>query len=265
MSVEQILNSAPDTAETATLEPVQVEEVALETQEAPEVEAKEPEPEEIPFPKKALKALSRRDRQIGKLRAELQQREAELQRFQQAPTSPQTKGPQEEQFDNYGDYLKAVGRFEAQQEREAETSQKQKEQSTQAQEAWVAEREAYVSEKAQEAIKSVPDFQNLLMEHSDVVNEFPPYLQTAFYELDNAPMAFYALAKEGKLEGLLTMSPGRAIMEIGKAEERGIAMARNKPVTRAPAPLSANKGTASGYPRLEAMSGDEILKAIRKG
>ena len=217
-----------------------------------------PEPEDVPFPKKAVNALSRRDKQIGKLQAQLAAERAELAKYrEQQPKDSQV--PSEESFDNYGEYLKAKNRAEFEQEQSEKTKQTQQQQDSQFQERWVQERTQFTLQKADEAMASVPDFQSVIDEYRDVGAEFPPYLENAFLELDNAPMAFYALAKEGKLESLLTMSPARAIMEIGRAEVRGEALSKAKPVTKTPPPIEGLKGTGSSTKSLDTMNHDQLM------
>jgi hypothetical protein len=239
-------------------------EQATPVSEEPKVEG-EAQPvkteEDIPFPKKAINALSRRDKQIGRLRAEAQQYKAELEKLQaQAqPKENQPKksdGPQEDQFDNYGDYLKAVARYEARQEL-AQGQPKQEPVDIQEQ-VWIAKREEYVGQQATALLETNPEYQQILTENADILDAMPPHVERAFLEAENAPLAFVALANEGKLEELLTMSPTKAAMEIAKAEIRGEAMVKAKKVTNAPTPLSANKGSGQVGKSLDAMSGKEL-------
>jgi len=267
--ITQVTESAQQALDNQNLDDAIATEEGAETKETKEVEQKEPAKSEddVPFPKKAINALSRRDKQIGKLRAELQQRDLELQRYQQQQSqkqAPDSDVPNEDSFDNYGDYLKAIARYEAKQELAQGTKQQQEQQRSASQQAWIAERQDYVAVKAQEAIDSVPDFQQVMSENVDIVESFPPHIEHLFLEADNAALAFYALAKEGKLESLLEMSPARAAMEIGRAEDRGVAMTKAKPVTKAPTPISASKGTGTVGKTLDRMSTEELLAFVNK-
>lgn len=238
------------------------------TKEIPKVEPSEPEaaeakPEEQ-FPKKAVNALSRRDKQIGKQRAQIEQLNAELARFRQQPAQqtqkPANTGePKEDDYKNFADFIDAKNAYRIEQGF-AKFEGKQKEtQKSQQEQAWIAQREQAVRTTAQTFIKENPDAQAVIEEFADLADEFSPELQRAFLEADNAPLAFYNLAKEGKLEDLMQMSPARAAMEIGRAQ----AQALTKPKTKAPTPLPASRGSVAGGKRPEDLSGDEIRSWMR--
>lgn len=222
--------------------------------------------DEVVFPKKAVNAISRRDKQIGKLRAEIAQRDAELARFRQSEPRQEVKqsGPREEDYDNYADYLEA--KLEAKLEQkwsqtQAKQTQEYQKTQQQAQEiAWKQEREDYVAEKASEVVKVYPALSEIVQEYADVLDSFPPHIEQVWLEADNAPLALIALANEGKLEALAHMSPAKAAMEIAKAEIRGEQIAKTKPITKAPAPMASVKGSGSGPKALDDMSWDELKK-----
>ena len=256
---------APETDAPSAEVEVATKEMTPEDAEAAKTAPKAED--DVPFPKKAVNALSRRDRQIGKLRAEQQQLHAELQRLK-AQAQPQEQSnsqrpsdyPDEDKFDNYGDFLKAVARYEARQEMaEGSKRQQQEFQSIQEQQ-WVAKREAEIADQASEAASSIPDFAQTIAEYSDVIDSFPPQLERLFLECEEPAMAFYALAKEGKLEDLIHMTPYRAAMEIGRAQDRGSALSQRKPITKAPAPIAPAKGIGSTGKSLADMDASEMLK-----
>lgn len=250
--INQAIESTPsiEAQVEAPVEQAPAETTPTETQEP-----------EVIFPKKAVNAISRRDKQIGKLQAQLAAERAELAKYrEQQPKTPVDNSPKEDAFDNYGEYLKAVARYEAKQEL-SESTKKQEETQAQARdEAWTLERSQYATERATKAIETIPEYKNLLMEHADVLQSLPPHLEKAFLEADAPELAFYALAKEGRLEALLDMSPSRAAMEIGRAEIRGEALSKAKPVTRTPAPIEGIKGVGGAGKSLETMNSTELLK-----
>jgi hypothetical protein len=259
-----------------TVEGASVPDAQVETQEVSATEPQEQTdegtqeaPKEVkdPWPKSAKNKVSRLERETRILRAQQREYMAELEKLRQPqPKEPQKSNngePVDTDFDNYGDYLKAVARHEAKQEL-LQGQQKQQEQTLSAQEAkWVEERSLSVAEKANEIIESNPKYAELLQDNIDIVDTFPPAIERAFLEADNAPAAFIALAEEGRLEALAYMSPAKAAMEIARAEIRGEAMLKAKPITNAPAPLSPNRGTGNAGKTLENMKGDDILKIIR--
>lgn len=221
-----------------------------------------PKEEEAPFPKKAINALSRRDKQIGKLRAEREAYLNELTKLREEQAKALApKEPTEEQFESYGEYLKALTKFHATQVQPAQPQQPQ--QPDYRQQQMIAQRDQAIAIKSQEAMKAIPDYQSVIQEHAEIADSFPEELQNAFYEAENPGLALYTLAKEGRLYDLVDMTPARAAMEIARAEVRGQQIMSRKPVTNAPAPISAAKGSGPATQRLETMSADEILKAAR--
>lgn len=252
---------APKVEDSATEPTDQTEEGS---QEAPKTEVKDP------WPKSAKNKVSRLERETRILRAREQEHLAELVNYRKQIQQPQNNqpnkadGPQEDQFDNYGDYLKAVARYEAKQELAQSQPKPQEQPQVSVQEqVWVAKREDAVAEQAKALLQTNPEYQQILNDNSDILDAMPPHIERVFLEADNAPLAFIALAEEGKLESLLSMSPARAAMEIAKAETRGEAMVKAKKITSAPAPLSPNKGSGQVGKSLDAMSGKE-LNAWRK-
>lgn len=259
---EEIINQAFETAETSTPSPEPIEQATVTEDKAP-AEAIEPS-EEVAFPKKAVNALSRRDKQIGKLQAQLAAERAELAKYREQQTKVADNSPKEESFENYGEYLKALARHEAKQELSQTSKQQQDQQAAAQQEVWHADRTEYALDKAREAINSIPDYKQLFMENSDVLQSLPPHIERAFLEADEPALAFYALAKEGKLETILDMSPARAAIEIGRAEVRGMALSKARPVTKAPAPIDSLKGVGGAQKTLDTMNSKELMAWVSK-
>ena len=253
--INQVIDTVPTSPEATTSEPI-------DTTAAPENTLPEPhEPDDVPFPKKAVNALSRRDKQIGKLQAQLAAERAELSKYreQQAKT-PTDNSPKEQSFDNYQEYMKAVARYEAKQEISENYKQQESQQSAFKEEAWVSERSEYATERAKKAMDSIPEYRQLIVEHADILQSLPPHLERAFLEADAPELAFYALAKEGRLDTLLDMSPSQAAMAIGRAEVRGEALSKARPVTRTPAPIQGVKGAAGSTKTLDNMNSSELMK-----
>lgn len=237
----------------------QVAEPVATTEEAPEPEAQvEPsadsKPEPDAFPKKAVNALSRRDKQIGKLRAERQQLQAELEQLRSKIQAPQTQNnqvkdqdgsPKEADFDNAFDYLKAVAKYEAKQELATGQKQQREQEYETKQQQYLQQRTQAAADLSTKYVSEIADYQQVVSEYSDVLDALPEAVQIAFLEADDPAIAAYQLAKEGKLEDLFNMSPYQAAMMIAKAEERGIAASKQKPVTKAPAPIASAKGTGT--------------------
>lgn len=252
----------------------------VETPDAPEavepdvIQEAEPEApqqtdEDKPFPKKAVNAITRRDRQIGKYKAQLEdqnRRFAEMQRQIEELTQksqPKAKEPNEADFDNYGDYLKALATFKP----VDQTTEKVDPEKIQQEAFQKAQKQIYynqrleaVTQQAQKAMQEVPGLSQIIDEYSDVLDSFPPEIEMAFLEADNAPMAFYALAQDGKLEQLAQMTPTQAAMEIARAQIRGEQMAKASKVSKAPQPIQGVKPGGAGGKSLSDMSADELMK-----
>lgn len=180
--------------------------------------------------------------------------------------SPQLEtAPKEEDFDSYGDYLRADARWAAKQEL-AERDTKTKEAAietakTHAVNAQKVERINEVANQEQEFAKTNPEYNALYKEHGDFMDNLPLQIAEALMEAENAPLALFALMKEGKLEGLEDMSPYKISMEIGKAELRGQSyLTQQNKATNAPTPIQAARGTTSASKSLENKSVEELMK-----
>jgi len=281
MSDEYIDAIIAESSAAATPEPAQ--QPAADAPK-PDAAAKEPpadpnaEPNEadgdddrIEFPKKALNALSRRDKTIGKLRAELAaarsanpaatpqpQPQPKPQSPAQPPAAQGDGAPKMEDYKNYADYLEARSDWKIEQALASRETKQQEAQQQTTEQKWVTERETAVETQAVEFIKATPDALAVVQENADVIDAFPAHIQRALLEADNAPLAVYNLAKEGKLEALASMSPAKAAMEIGRAQ----AQAPAKPQSKAPAPLAAARGSVAASKSLESMSGTELLQWV---
>jgi hypothetical protein len=250
------------------IENQEIESVELPEQELPEVEVNEQpevseeaeekapeEAEEITFPKKAINAIERRDKKITKYKSELAELRRELDGLKNPPK--EVSAPSEDDFETYGDYIKAIARHEAQQINKP-TIQEVKPQEV---DPYMQQRAQYASQKASEFIKTNPEYQQVYAENLDVFVDLPQQIQDAFLQVDNPPAAFYALAKEGKLEQLANVPLERAIFEIARAETRGSVA---KKITNAPTPIQSTRGVGSQNKSIDNMSPDELVKRYIK-
>lgn len=206
------------------------------------------------------KSRAKKDWQLQETNKQLAELSRKVQEFEAKQNTP--KEPSEDDFDNYGDYLKAVARHKPQgQPTEAVDPKKIHEQAFQEaqQQFYIKQRTDFVDTQIDAAKKDIPDFERLEAENEDILAELPQPILMAFLEADNAPMAFYALAKEGKLESLANMTPTRAAMEIASAQIRGEQMAKASKVSKAPTPIQGAKGNSSSTSE-DSMSGKELLK-----
>lgn len=226
--------------------------------------------DDTPFPKKAVNAISRRDRRIGQLNAQLRQANVELAQFRQHQQQTQQRGddgePSEDDFETYGEYLKAVAKHAAQKEsgqhRAADQEAVLQHRQLQAYHAWRQERGNDIDADGEALAKELPEFRQMMEENLDIVQALPPQIQQLFLQLESrdANLAFLALAQEGKLETLLHMPPQLAAVAIGRAADRGAAMLASKKTSKAPNPMAPNRGRGSGIKSEDSMSGAELLR-----
>jgi hypothetical protein len=270
--IDQVINEAAEAPVEAAIEaPIddttqatESNEEVVDTANEEEVKTVEAEsPAEEVFSKKAVRALSRRDKKLGKLQAEKAALNAELEKFrQQADKTISGDAPKEESFDNYGEYMEAVVRHKIKQEQTQNEQQEQQKQFEAKEQEWYEQRSQDVVNKSREAINDIPEYKQLFTENLDILNTMPQHVEYAFLEAEDAPLAFMALAKEGKLESLQSMSPAKVAMEIGKAEIRGAAMSKVKTITNAPSPIKPIKGAGVNIKQPHQMSADEIVNWV---
>lgn len=255
--------SAP--AETKT-EEAAPEETVTEVEITEPQASEETEEKEEMFPKKAVNALSRRDKQIGKLKAEKQQMHQELEELRQKATPKaevKDDSPKEEDFETYGEYLRAEARFAAKQElRETQTKQTESKAKLEADE-WEEDRRIAIEENHQEALKAFSDFKTLLDDNSDDKGQIPlsTAARRALLEADAGAFALRSILKDGVLDELNQMSPAKAAMMVARHEDKAIA-ASKKQTTKTPAPMTPSKGVATNSKSLDKMSPDELHKWV---
>lgn len=256
---EPLVTETPAKVETPKEEP----EAPKEAEPKEEADKVEDETDDVPFPKKAVNAISRRDKQLAKMRADMAALQAEVSRYRQPQAqtqqAPQTdnSAPKEDDFDDYGSFLEAklLHKIKMEQSVQQKTQQEQQFQSQKQQ--WVQQREVEISQKVEAHKAEIPDFMQVIEMNADIMDSLPEHIEQAFLEADDAGLAYYNLAKEGKLEALLTMSPYRAAMEIAIAQTKKPTLNR---VSGAPNPIKASSGRGVSTKDVSDMSGDELLK-----
>lgn len=256
------VNSKATAAETPTeetkVEETTAEETVVENEEV-EQKAEEPaKPETDAEKAKLLNKLSRENRKIGKLTAEKYQLKQELEALKAQKVTIKEGEPQESDFEGkpYGEYLKAVAKWEAKQLFNENQLKQVEEKTKESNDDWKQERLELARENGEMARKAFPDFDKITNEVYDILD---PKLHDVFLEADNGAFALYTLVKEGKIEELNELSPTKAAMMISRYEDKGLALSK-KPTTKAPAPLSPSKGNTIGNKSLENKSTAELLK-----
>ena len=267
---DDFISQTIQAAVTAQSEPTAVpESVEIpQTTEATEATegANQQEPIEVvdtPFPKKAVNLIDKRNKQLTKARAETYALEAELHRYREAERVQKEKPLDEATFEgNYSDFLKEQGVREYEQ-KQSETKRQQDEaiESRQDDE-WVYDRSQNLDIKAKEALSKIPDYAQVFQDNADVMEAMNPDVGRAFLEIDEPALAFYALAKEGRLEEVLSMSPFKAAMEIARAELRGISMTTLKLASKAPTPITGVRGGGSGGSKINPTDYQALKKSL---
>lgn len=234
---------------------------------APDAENREQEatPDPGAEKKKLENAISHQKGQAAKWRNQAQQErartaalEARLAKLEQGAAPKKDGPPKEADFQNYADYLEAKNAHAIEEkfvERDAKSQTSQKEAEAQA---YHNSRVAEIDKQAEAFAKEVPEIESIYNEHAETISEYSPELKKLFLEADNAPQAFYNLAKEGKLEALASMSLAKAAMEIGRAQT----LAVPKPKTKAPAPLPAARGSVPAGKSLTELTALEAHKLL---
>lgn len=199
--------------------------------------------------KNAMNRLKRENRQLRERLKSVPQQE-QLQK-----ASP----PKADDFEEYKDYIKAEAVYEMEQKL-AERDKAQAETLTKRQqEQYVNERMQVATEKAVENARSIPDYAEVMGEVGELADMMPQHIQQALLEADNGGLAFYNLAKAGKLDALEQANPYQAAYMIAAAQSMPQAQ---RPVSNAPQPMKGARGTAQGSKPFGQMNADDLYKWV---
>lgn len=245
----------------ATDEVVQSEKV----EQPNEVEDQKPVDDDA-FPKKAVNALARRDRKIGKLTA---QRDALQSRISELEQLMQQKAPREEDFQDrtYDELLAAKAEHAADKryaERELNTVKQQ--QASMDAELSASQRDL-VDESAAKAVEMFSDFQEVIEKSSVLQNgqkliPLSDEARNAFFRTENAAAALYAICKDGALDVLNSLPALEAAMMVKEYEIKAERLPQIKRKSTAPEPIPAARGRASGSKSIEDMNPEEAHKFL---
>ena len=210
--------------------------------------------------------LARERRRIGKITAQKYQEKARADSYTQQIAELQKKLPQtnaEPQIGNYTDYNKYQQdvidyRIKLATAEQAKTAPQQPTQEDYQKQLWRTQRAPALVSQLQAASQTFPDIQQKMQANVQLLDSLPQHVADAFLEADNGALAIYQLLEDGMIPHLAGMSPDTVTALIERAEDK--ALSRQKPVTKAPAPMSSAKGTAPGSKSLETMSPDEVRK-----
>lgn len=231
-------------------------------------EGEEAKPEatktEEQWPKKAVNALSKRDKQIGKLRAELDYMRQQMQKFQPQPQiQPQVKKddpPKASDFEDYESYIDAKAAYQAERLINQKLADVKQQSVREREQAYNATLDSQFQKSLDAAKASIPDFDDVMADAYD--EPVADHVIQAIKEAEDGALAAYLAVKEGLVDKLNQMSPARAAMEIARLADRAkLAASKPKPVTKAPNPMAPVRGTVHGNKSEAEMNSDELMKA----
>ena len=237
------MSEVQETVEVEQIE--EVEEVATE-QETPEVEeAKsdvqdehEGQDPEVRI-EKMDKAIKRRDKKLAQSNARLRELEAKLAEAQK-PFEPKNVNPDD--FETMDEYFKAQTEAAIENKFTQNNTDQQKAQLDAQRQQIIAERNETIREQAREVSQTLTDLPQVWQQNAATLDALPEQVTEMFYSLDNAPVAIYTLAKEGRLADLAYMNPHIAAQEIYSAQQRGAGLLRPRTQQTAPEPMRSAKG-----------------------
>jgi hypothetical protein len=236
---------------------------------APEVEATAPEAETIEVvqeapaaeqpkndPEKLAKALDRKNQKLGQKTAiihEMRRREQELLRELEQYRS--STSPKEEDSDDVQKFVDTRAEAKARAIIQEELSRVQQQSAAQ-------QRAEHFVKRVESFTDVMPDIMEVLEENRDA--DLPEYLVDAISQIPEGPAVAALAFKQDLMDEIAALPPALALMEIGKLRDvvKGLGKPA-APVTKAPAPLVAAKGTGGGSKSLESMSGKDLMKWLR--
>jgi len=236
-----------------------------DTEENTETSDANSDDDNVIFPKKAINALSRKDKQIGKLRAQLEQYKAmqmqaqPQQAEQKTLNKPSNDGePNIADFDNHIDYMRAVNKYDAQKLLEERESKQTQASQTQQEQQWLNQRINEVDKQSEEFAKEYPQITAIAQEHAETIQSLPQEIKLALLKAENPPLALLNLATSGVLDELGDMSLEDARVEIKLAlKQQPI-----KPQSKAPKPMASARGSVVTK-SFENMSPEELVKKFK--
>lgn len=240
--------SEVETSEPSTAQVVETEEDI----------GKKPDSELTPeqLAKREVNRQSHQNSKLAQLRRELRAERKLNEQLRSTPAKQEPQAPVMDNFDSLEEYMDARDAFRDSKNSTAQ-SKEQPQDDTRA-----YEMQDKLAREAEFA-RSTPEYTQLIAKNREFFGEVEKdaKLANAIIEADNAPLALYALMKEGMLDELYDLSPTRLAAEIAKAEIRGQSyLTPPKRVTNAPAPIEAAKGNGSSSTELGDKTVDQLMK-----
>ena len=235
--------------------------------EAPEAEVKE-QPKELSEVDKVKYAMQKRIDRLTAKAAELERSHIEaVEKLKQFET-PKSNAPREDDFETTEDYLKALGKYEAQQEIEAQKKAEAEALKNKSYEEKIAAKKAIFEEQEAEFRKTTPDYDEAVQ----VMNEFVSTVNTQTVEFQvfrdvlmdskNMPALSYELGKNPDLMDKLTKLPPLEIARTLFRLEYDIEKRPQKQIETQPTPPKPVSSSSKGSKSLEDMNYKELKKKM---
>lgn len=257
--------------EAIATETVVATEVAETPQDAPEAEesAVKPDSELTPeqLEKREANRVAHKNSREAKVRRENRELKQQLEQLQKPAQPPQQqtddgrpKKPNIADFEDWQLYEKAEGDYTDKltdwkiSQRDTQTQSSAKE--TQ----HVSQAAVKIESQAKDLISKTPDYKALHSKNESYLDDLPKPIMAELFKADNAPLALYALMREGRLEEIEDVSPERLGAFLAKAEMRGESyLSQPKKATTTSAPLESLKGTGRASKDESEMSVEDIM------
>ena len=253
-------SEAPETV-TEELQQSEQQEAAEKPEEGDEGDDQggEEKPQEKP-------KRSARER-INELTKRAHEAEREAQRWREAAerkTADPSEKPNPDKFGSYDEYVEALADWKADQ-RVAESFKRRDAERSQAAEARAAEAKAQAWAERQIAFReATPDYDAVVGKSSVQV---APHVVDTLLDSDSGPELAYHLAKHPEtVKRINSLSPLAAAREIGRIEASlsTPAAPRDKPASKAPAPITPARSSAPASVNLATANMDQYIEARRK-
>lgn len=239
-----------------------------ETEETPADAGDEDAPDGNPDNelKTVRKALDKRNRYINNQRNKIRSLESEVEKLKASYSQSRQPAPDMEKFDSVIDYMKADQNYNLEQKL-AEQEQKAQIAALEQQQNMAIEQHAEtVAAQVNELLTSNQEFKAVISSNVNVISAMPPHIEKMMMEIDNAPAATYALAKEGRLASIYSMPPHLAAAHLVQAEIRGQQYLQQsaKQTPQPPKPIGSLKGTGKASTKSpDDMSPDQLIKWLK--
>lgn len=216
--------------------------------------------------KTVRKALDKRNRYINNQRNKIRALETEILKMKEGFNGGNSEAPKLETFDSVIDYMDAKNNHTLDQKLAEQAHKAQLAALEQQQQMAFNQQAQEVHAQVQELLASSPEFSKVISANANVIQAMPPHVEKLMAEIDNAPAATYALAKEGRLQDLYYMPEHIAAAHLVQAEIRGqqYLQQSTKPTQQAPKPIGKLGGSGKSTGKsVDDMSADELMKWLK--